>query len=226
MKSVIFLHGALGSASGWQGVLKEWNNNFKIFVPDLPGHGSSTELPSEVSLQKMVSHLERFISANVTGNYIIIGYSMGGYIALKYATAHRENLKGIITIATKFNWNKDIAETAASNLTKEKLEGIWDKIEAEHGRNARTILQTTQQILRSVGSEPLTKADLSRIDVPVKILRGDRDNMVTHEETELFAGYFGDAKTDILINQPHLLQKMDARALRNVLEKLTGALLS
>lgn len=219
-RNIILLHGALGSSAGWHAVAGIWDGAESLLVPDLPGHGDSSPSASEASLAEMVSYLEKFIKENISGGYVIIGYSMGGYIALKFASSQPENLKGIITIGTKFNWNPEIADIAAAHLTKENLNGIWEKLSEEHGSNAENILETTQQILRSVGADPLTKKDLSRINVPVKLLRGDRDNMVTHEETQLFASYIPDSETDLLVNQPHLLQKMDARVLKNVLKNI------
>jgi pimeloyl-ACP methyl ester carboxylesterase len=224
MKNIILLHGALGSAAGWHHVANEFYPDGRVFIPDLPGHGNNGSVLPKTSLTTLVDFLKGFIKENVHGEYVIVGYSMGGYMALKFAVQQPESLKGIITIATKFDWNEEIAAHAAANLTKENLNGIWEKLAEEHAGNAERILETTQQILLSVGDQPLTQTDLAQIIVPVKILLGDRDTIVAYEETKLFGSFIPDAETDLLVNQPHLLQKMDASVLKNVLQKYIDAL--
>jgi pimeloyl-ACP methyl ester carboxylesterase len=65
----------------------------------------------------------------------------------------------------------------------------------------------------------LTKQDLQKIGIPVLAALGDRDKMVTHHETVEFASYMPAGRTEILVNQPHLLQKMDERVIAGLIKK-------
>lgn len=67
-----------------------------IYAPDLPGHGTEP-LGDVKSLEDIVQFIRKLIDQNVTGPYIILGFSMGGMIALKYAELYEadKNLLGI-----------------------------------------------------------------------------------------------------------------------------------
>jgi pimeloyl-ACP methyl ester carboxylesterase len=119
-KNLLLLHGALGSGQSWKQIIPLLADDFTVFCPDLPGHGSNDVPPTEGSPEQMVSFLKEYIEQNIAGDYVIAGYSMGGYIALKFATENPGHLKGIITIATKFDWTR--------RLRKKNLQGLLRKI--------------------------------------------------------------------------------------------------
>ena len=218
-KNLLLLHGALGSGQSWKQVIPLLADDFTVFCPDLPGHGSNAVQPTEGSPEQMVFYLKEYIKQNIAGDYVIAGYSMGGYIALKFATEKPAHLKGIITIATKFDWNAAIAEKESSGLTEEKLSPILHHLQQEHHHNFPGILYLTKSILQAIGRNPLTKENLEKIGIPVLAVLGDRDKMVTHQETVEFASYMPAGRTDILVNQPHLLQKMDERVIAALIKK-------
>jgi pimeloyl-ACP methyl ester carboxylesterase len=218
-KNLLLLHGALGSGQSWKQIIPLLADDFTVFCPDLPGHGSNDVPPTEGSPEQMVSFLKEYIEQNIAGDYVIAGYSMGGYIALKFATENPGHLKGIITIATKFDWDEAIAEKESSGLTEENLAPILHHLQAAHNNNFPGILDLTKSILLSIGRNPLTKQDLQKIGIPVLAALGDRDKMVTHHETVEFASYMPAGRTEILVNQPHLLQKMDERVIAGLIKK-------
>jgi pimeloyl-ACP methyl ester carboxylesterase len=218
-KNLLLLHGALGNGQSWKQIVPLLADDFIVFCPDLPGHGSNTMPSTESSLEQTVSFLKEYIEQNITGDYVIAGYSMGGYIALKFATENPAHLKRIISIATKFDWNEAIAEKESSGLTEENLAPILHHLQAAHTNNFPGILNLTKQILLSIGKKPLVKPDLQKISVPVLVALGDRDKMVTHQETVEFASYMPAGSTEILINQPHLLQKMDEYVIAGLIKK-------
>ena len=218
-KNLLLLHGALGSSQSWKKIIPLLADNFTIFCPDLPGHGGSHVPVHEGSANEMVSFIREYIQQNIAGEYFIAGYSMGGYIALKLAAANPAHLKAIITIATKFNWDEAIAEKEAAGLTQENLAPILHHLQSAHRENFSALPDLTKSILLSIGRKPLAKADLEQISIPALVTLGDRDKMVTYDETKEFAAYIPGGKADLLINQPHLLQKMDEQVIADVIKK-------
>lgn len=218
-KNLLLLHGALGSGKSWQKIARILSDDFTVFFPDLPGHGSNGMQLQRYSLEEIVEFPESYIETNISGDYFIAGYSMGGYLALKLATKQPENLQGILTIATKFLWNPAIAEEESEKLTHENLANIIAFLQEEHHTNFPGLLENTKQILKSIGINPLTQKDLLKISAPVTVTLGDRDKMVTYDESKEFAGYIPSGKFDIIINQPHLLQKMDETVVAALVKK-------
>jgi pimeloyl-ACP methyl ester carboxylesterase len=218
-KNLLLLHGALGSRQSWKKIIPLLADDFTIFCPDLPGHGGNGAHTSKGTADEITAFVKEYIQQNISGDYFIVGYSMGGYLALKLATANPEHLKGIITIATKFNWDEAIAEKEAAGLTQENLASILHHLQEEHKDNFPAVLDLTKSILLSIGRKPLAKADLEQISIPVLVALGDRDKMVTYDETKEFAAYIPGGTMDLLINQPHLLQKMDEQAIADIIKK-------
>jgi len=73
---LIFLHGFLGAKEDWEAMLSYFEKHFFCLAFDLPGHGSTPYT------EEILSALKKEISNFVT-KPILIGYSMGGRIALQ-----------------------------------------------------------------------------------------------------------------------------------------------
>ena len=90
--TLVFLHGFLGSSSDWDETINLLKDDFYCVSIDLPGHGASVTTAS--SLQNGFEHCHQLIK-NVLDDlnieqYTLIGYSLGGRIALDYARTQKD----------------------------------------------------------------------------------------------------------------------------------------
>ena len=83
-KTIVILHGLLGSLGNWVSLAKVLSERFHVILVDLPNHGQShhTDHFSYESMAKEVSFL---LKHNELCNINLIGHSMGGKVAMKYA---------------------------------------------------------------------------------------------------------------------------------------------
>ncbi|MEN3260559.1 2-succinyl-6-hydroxy-2,4-cyclohexadiene-1-carboxylate synthase [Sodalis endosymbiont of Spalangia cameroni] len=81
--SLVWLHGLLGSGDDWLPVLPYFAGWPQVTL-DLPGHGDSAELPPQ-PFAALSTALSQTLRAMDIGEYIAIGYSLGGRIALYHA---------------------------------------------------------------------------------------------------------------------------------------------
>jgi esterase/lipase len=205
---ILFLHGALGCKKHWEPIVSLLSSQSNIHVLDFPSHGDSDVRLNKIQLSDLVDFVRDYILKHQLNNVTIVGYSLGGYVGLKLAEEHFSGLEKVITIATKLNWNKEIASQEIEQLSK--LEHLIPKFEKEHGPNALNLIKNTSTILQSIGESPLIKSDFADVKIPISMLVGENDTMVTQSEIDEFIAGNPFMDKIILPEQPHLLQKMNA----------------
>ena len=208
---ILFLHGALGCKKHWEPIVSLLSSQSNIHVLDFPSHGDSDVSLNKIQLSDLVDFVRDYILKHQLNNVTIVGYSLGGYVGLKLAEEHFSGLEKVITIATKLNWNKEIASQEIEQLSK--LEHLIPKFEKEHGSNALTLIKNTSTILKSIGESPLIKSDFDNVKVPICMMVGENDTMVTQAEIDEFIEGNPFMEKIVLPEQPHLLQKMNASVL-------------
>lgn len=94
---VIFLHGFLGSSDDWLEVTTALKDQFFCITLDLPGHGASRGLPPDsYSIDGAARALIRVLDELDAGLATIVGYSMGGRLALYLALRHPERSAALL----------------------------------------------------------------------------------------------------------------------------------
>ncbi len=92
---VFFLHGFLGSADEWQPVV-DLMGDVNAAAIDLPGHGKSSTCDERFySLDGMIELLDLVVDRQ-GGRVDLVGYSMGGRIALLYAIKRPERVRKLV----------------------------------------------------------------------------------------------------------------------------------
>jgi pimeloyl-ACP methyl ester carboxylesterase len=95
---LVLLHGPGESAIWWMRVIPDFVKNFKVIVPDLPGHGSS-QPPHEKLIKKIIlDWLDEFLDKTCTTPPILIGHVVGGAIAARYAAQPGIKLKQLVLV--------------------------------------------------------------------------------------------------------------------------------
>ncbi len=88
--AVLLLHGFAGSAETWRPLLADWRHQFAVMAVDLLGHGRS-DCPPDLARYRMESvcdDLARLLDTLGVDRIHLVGYSMGGRIALSFALLH------------------------------------------------------------------------------------------------------------------------------------------
>lgn len=93
--ALIFLHGFCESKEMWNTFAEKFSKDFEVFCPDLPGFGASILEQDHISLEEVAVMLHDWMAEQKIENPIIIGHSLGGYVALAMAELMGAELKGI-----------------------------------------------------------------------------------------------------------------------------------
>jgi len=86
-EAVLLLHGFTGDRTSWDQVARELALTHRVVVPDLPGHGETRvrEEPGRHGMSHTCRLLEGVARVLAIERFIVLGYSMGGRLALHTA---------------------------------------------------------------------------------------------------------------------------------------------
>lgn len=212
---LILLHGALGSSSQFSALAQALGGNYKLSAPDFAGHGGTPLPDGKFSIAMFAEQIVRWMETNRIEKADFLGYSMGGYVALYIARYFPGRVRKIFTLSTKFGWTTEIAEREVKNLDPDKLEqkqpDFAKGLKERHTEaNWRTLLRKTGELLFDIGSDsPLKESDYHAITHPVTVCVGDRDKMVSFDETATVYRQLPNAALLVLPGTGHPLEAFD-----------------
>lgn len=98
---IVFLHGIRLGGEIWEQHARALRDEFFVVTPDLPGHGALEHLPFDApTLDAFLA----YISDNVVSRPpLFVGYSLGGYVAMRYATDLPDHTSGLILTGSSTN---------------------------------------------------------------------------------------------------------------------------
>jgi pimeloyl-ACP methyl ester carboxylesterase len=92
--AIIFLHGTRLTGAQWAVQAAALDDEFLCFTPDLPGHGSAADIP--FTLAGAAETVAEMIDAKGGGRAIVVGLSLGGYVAMEVAARWPERVAGLV----------------------------------------------------------------------------------------------------------------------------------
>ena len=121
---VVLIHGWSASNSMWDGVRTALANTYRVIAMDCRGHGTSAK-PHEPSAYgiEMVNDVTRLLDHLKITRAHVVGYSLGGSIALKLLETHPERLLTVTSGGSQGFRARDITERWDSALVKKLVVG-------------------------------------------------------------------------------------------------------
>jgi pimeloyl-ACP methyl ester carboxylesterase len=93
--TVILLHGFPESGRIFDAQIKALAQDYHLIVPDLPGSGNSDYNPQLTSIEDFAEIIKQIIDTEKKSQVVLIGHSMGGYIALGFAAKYPAFIAGL-----------------------------------------------------------------------------------------------------------------------------------
>lgn len=224
MQDIFFIHGALGDASQITDFASQFNLKYRIHIINLPGHGKDSENDMDFSMQAMVDAVIAEAEEKSLEKITVFGYSMGGYIGMCIAKQKPQLINALITIGTKYAWSPDIASAQLAFFDTFKLEtkqpAFANHLLQTHGNNWKKVVDKTGHMIQALGAAPLIQLDdYPRISGPCLLLLGDRDRMVSLEETTQVFKLLPNGALGILPNTSHPLEQVNQTVLATLVNQ-------
>ncbi len=92
---LLILHGLLGSLDNWRSMADRLAALCRVYSVDLRNHGRSPHSPA-MNYSEMANDLQDLCAAEHLRPAVVLGHSMGGKVAMQFATAHPDRLEKLI----------------------------------------------------------------------------------------------------------------------------------
>lgn len=202
---LLLLHGFTGSLQTWSPFINDWSQSFQLILVDIIGHGK-TDHPEEVdrySMEYVVRDLKGILNTLNINKVHLLGYSMGGRVALSFSILYPEYVLSLILESSSPGLELEeerFARMNSDNVLAERIEqdGIhefvdyWEKIPLFSSQEQKLSVERKQAIrqerlgnsssglansLRGMGTgvQPSWWNRLSRFQKPVLLLTGEDD---------------------------------------------------
>jgi esterase/lipase len=222
MQHLLLLHGAIGAKDQLIPLSEKLKSDFCIHTLNFSGHGGE-KMPEKFEIQLFANDVLNYMTKNNIDKINIFGYSMGGYVALYLALHYPEKILKVFTLATKFLWTTEIAEKEIKMLNaakiEEKIPDFAHILKKRHQPNDwKDVLKKTADMMIALGNNNTLKAsDYKGIQHSVCVCIGEKDKMVTKEETIEVVSNLLNRNYIILPEIEHPIEKMNIELLVNEL---------
>lgn len=95
---LLLIHGLGSSGDDWAFQLPDWSRRFRLIVPDLRGCGRSDTPLGQYSIAGFAEDLVALIDRLGIQRCAVVGFSMGGAVALEMALQHPQRIERLVTI--------------------------------------------------------------------------------------------------------------------------------
>ncbi|CAN5507177.1 alpha/beta hydrolase [soil metagenome] len=203
---LLFLHGGTGTAERhWSAQLEDLGTlGYRCLAPDHRGHGGTANDRDGLDQGLMAEDQSAFLRRLGVERAHVVGFSIGGVIALYLALAHPDQVASITAIGSHMTIDEHVL---ASNATVEpstiereapdwaaqltELHGVH--YGADHWR------ALCGWLIETWGRQPdWSEADLGQVNARALIGRGEFDDRVTQAQVDRMAAAIPDARTFVV----------------------------
>lgn len=224
--ALVILHGLLGSSRNWSTIGKALQDRFDVHAVDLRNHGSSPHAGT-MRWAEMSADLQAYLDRQNIESMILMGHSLGGKVAMRYACENPAVVKKliIVDIAAKlyppyhdneFRAMKRIptAELTSRKEAEELLEPMVEdwamrqflltnlvRAEASDGFKWQVNLEALYASLPHIRQNSLLETD--RYDQPVLLVRGANSDFIDDNDAEKMRCWFSHLREEIVPSAGH-----------------------
>lgn len=192
--TVVFVHGAGGAQDQWRFQLRHLGSRWNTLAMDLPGHGKS-QGDGHRTIQEYRDFIRDLLDTLVIPRMVLVGHSMGGGIAQRFALAYPGRLVALVLVGTgaRLRVHPDILASFRRGDLEEagQLISRW-----AYSQNAlpATVAQGAEAFARNSGSVLEgdflacdafdAMGEISAIRIPTLVICGEDDRLTPVKYTQ------------------------------------------
>ena len=174
---LVLLHGFTQAASFWHPFVTDFAAHFKLIVPDLRGHGRSTNPTNQFTHRQVALDIFALLNQLQINQFKAIGFSSGADTLLHLATQQQPRLEAMILIGTGHYWPEQ-SRVIMRQYTAESEVWDWSTLRQRHvhgDEQIRIMLEQFHNFADNYDDVNFALPSLSTITTRTLIANGDRD---------------------------------------------------
>ena len=200
--AVLLLHGFLENKTMWKAFVSDLAKKHRVITLDLLGHGE-TECIGYVHVMEdqadMIYTLMLYLKIR---KVVLVGHSMGGYVALAFAELYPEHVKGLLLlnstskadseerkinraraiVAVKQNYGAFVSMSIANLFSEDNRERLSKEIEKVKKEALKTPLQGIVAAIEGMKIRKDRQALLHFATYPIELVLGKKDGVLNYDE--------------------------------------------
>jgi len=188
---VVLLHGAFMTiTNNWTGWIDELSKTRKVIAVEMQGHGRTADIARDITYENFADDVAALLEELKIPRADLIGYSMGGAVAMQCAIRHPDKVRKVVVISSVFRRDGMVKEAldAIPKLTADAFKG--SPIETEYKKLSPTpddFEKFVKRIVATASKGHDFGADkLKATKAPMFFIHGDADGVRLEHIAEMF----------------------------------------
>jgi len=175
---LFLLHGYTQSSVSWKPYVKDYENDYEVYLIDLTGHGKSEPFKEDLSIRSVADDLNSLIQYLQLEKIKAIGFSFGGDVLYQLALINPTVITSMVTIGAVGTWTiNDFQEYLEVFTFENRNDFPWLRTSHEGEEQIKGMMDQFKNY-----TVKLSDAELQRIQPEVLIMIGDDDEGMDFEE--------------------------------------------
>lgn len=200
---VVLLHGAFMTIpTNWSGWIGELAKTRKVIALEMQGHGRTADIARDITSANSADDVAALLTYLKIPRADVIGYSMGGAVAMQCAIRHPDKVRKVVVISSMLRRDgatKEGAE-ALKNITPELFKG--SPLEDDYKKLSPTPNDFPKFVERLMAGDAkgdnISDAQLQATTAPMFFIHGDADGVRLEHVAEMFRLKGGGVHGDLL----------------------------
>jgi 3-oxoadipate enol-lactonase len=243
---LILLHGFPLSSAIWREQQNRLSDQYRVITPDLRGHGRSPVTDEVYAMDLLAADVLALLDAQELDQVVLMGHSMGGYVALALAKLAPQRIKAFGLLGAHAYADTEEARQARYAMIEQVraygnppvVEAMSSRLFAPIEHEDTTIMEHVNSVmggtktlglvgaLEGMAARPDTTTVLAGLAVPVLLIAGDQDAIVPIERIESLATLPANCTLVTIENAGHMMMmeqpQATAMAIRQFIEDAFG----
>jgi len=201
--AVVLLHGFLENKTMWDKYVSALSKNHRVITIDLLGHGETECLGYVHTMEDQADIIFAVLISLRIRKIVLVGHSMGGYVALAFAELYPDNVKGLFLLnstsradsderkinrdraikAVKQNYTNFVRISISNLFSEDNREVFAKEIEKVKLQALKTPLQGIVASLEGMKIRKDREVLLHFAPYPIQVVLGEKDGVLIYDDT-------------------------------------------